>query len=279
MARLRLEWLPRIKGFQPGRLAVAALDLLLPPACVLCFAPVDAPGLLCGECFAQLSIISEPWCGCCGTPFELAWHAAEGNLCQRCIDAPPPFERARAALNYDDASRRLILPFKHGDRTEFASVLARLMARAGAELLREADAIVPVPLHRRRLFVRRYNQAALLAQSLAAIAGREVLLDVLTRSHATHSLDGKSASERWDEVANAFAVRPRRAHRIEGRRILLIDDVMTSGATTSACAGSLIQAGATGVDVLVLARVPDPRSNPVGRRFYRRRKTKATEVD
>ncbi|MGD0433745.1 MAG: ComF family protein [Acetobacteraceae bacterium] len=279
MARLRLEWLPRTKSFQPVRLAAAALDLLLPPSCVLCFTAVDAPRLLCGDCFGKLSVISEPWCGCCGAPFELAWHAVEGGLCQRCIDAPPPFERARAALNYDDASRRLVLPFKHGDRIEFASVLARLMAQAGAKLLREADVIVPVPLHRRRLFVRRYNQAALLAQALAAMTGREAILDALARSHATRSLDGKSAAERWNEVANAFAVRPRRAHLIEGRRILLIDDVMTSGATTSACADRLLEAGANAVDVLVLARVPDPRSKPVARRSYKRRKRAAAEVD
>jgi ComF family protein len=153
------------------------------------------------------------------------------------------------------------------------------MAQVGAKLLRETDVIVPVPLHRRRLFVRRYNQAALLAGALAGMTGQAVILDALVRSHATHSLDGKSAAERWYEVANAFAVRPTRAPRIEGRRILLIDDVMTSGATTSACAGTLLQAGADAVDVLVLARVPDPRSRPVRRRFYKRRKATATELD
>jgi ComF family protein len=279
MARLRLEWLPRTRRFQPRRLAAAALDLLLPPSCVLCFTPVDAPRLLCGECFAKLNVISKPWCGCCGTPFELAWHAVEGGLCQRCIDAPPPFERARAALNYDDGSRRLVLPFKHGDRTEFASVFVRLMAQAGTELLREADVIVPVPLHRRRLFVRRYNQAALLAQALSGMTGRVAVLDALARSCATDSLDGKSAAERWEEVANAFAVRPRRVHQIEGRRILLVDDVMTSGATTSACAESLLAAGADAVDVLVLARVPDPRSKSVRRRSYKWRNSIAAEVD
>src|SRR5665213_3975139 len=176
MARLLSEWLARTENFHPGRYAMAALDLLLPPTCVLCSARVDAPGLLCGACFGELTAVGAPYCACCGIPFELAWHAAQSGLCQRCIDAPPPFERARAALAYDTASRRLVLPFKHGDRIEFAPLLARFMALAGAELLRHADILVPVPLHRRRLFVRRYNQSALLARSLGRLAGRRVMV-------------------------------------------------------------------------------------------------------
>jgi len=269
------ESLPRTEVFRSSRLAsiaAAALDLLLPPTCMLCPVPVDAPGLLCGTCFGELTSGGEPCCLCCGVPFDLAWHAAEGGLCQRCIDTPPAFERARGALRYDNASRRLVLPFKHGDRIEFAPLLARLMARSGARLLREADVLVPVPLHRRRLFVRRYNQAALLAQALGSMTGRHVLVDALARVTATQNLDGKTAAERRDEVATAFAVRPRRAGRLEGRRVLLIDDVMTSGATAGACSESLLAAGAAAVDVLVAARVPDPWQDPVLRRSYRRRK-------
>ena len=272
---MRSESLPRTDVFHSSRLrsiAAAALDLLLPPTCVLCTTPVDKPGLLCGTCYDQFSAAGEPCCLCCGVPFDLAWHAAEGGLCQRCIDTPPSFERARGALLYDNASRRLLLPFKHGDRIEFATILARLMVRAGAGLLREADVLVPVPLHRRRLFVRRYNQAALLAQVLGSMSRRPVLLDALARVTATQNLDGKTAAERRDEVATAFAVRPRRAGLLEGRRVLLIDDVMTSGATAAACSESLLGAGAAAVDVLVAARVPDPRRDPVLRRAYRRRK-------
>ena len=259
MVPLLSEWLPRTECFRPARLGAAALDLLLPPTCILCSAQVDAPGLLCGACFGELNAIGAPFCECCGVPFELAWHAAEGGLCQHCVDTPPPFERARAALNYDKASRRLVLPFKHGDRIEFAAILARLMVRAGAILLREADFLVPVPLHRRRLFVRRYNQAALLARALRRMTGRPVMVDALVRRHATRTLGGKSAAERREEVAGAFAVRPRRASLLEGRRILLIDDVMTSGATAAACAETLLAAGAGGVDVLVAVQVPDRR--------------------
>lgn len=265
-------WRPATERFSPLRLVTAALDVLLPPGCVLCSAPVDAPGLLCGACFGELRTSGEPCCACCGAPFELSWQAAEGGLCPRCIDAPPPFERARAALAYDRAARRLVLPFKHGDRTEFAPVLARLMAGAGAALLRDADVIVPVPLHRGRLFVRRYNQAALLAWSLGRRAGRAVMPDALTRRRATKSLGGKSAAERKDTVAGAFAVRPRRMGQVEGRRVLLIDDVMTSGATVTACADCLLAAGAGAVDVLVAVRVPDPRLDAGQLRYRRRRK-------
>jgi len=271
MVPLLSEWLPRTDRFRPARIVAAVLDLLLPPSCILCSAMVDAPGLLCGGCFGELSFVDGPCCGCCGVPFELAWHAAEGGLCQRCLDAPPPFERARAALRYDNASRRLVLPFKHGDRIEFAPVLARLMAQAGAGLSREADIIVPVPLHRRRLFVRRYNQSALLAWALGRMTGRHVIVDALRRIRATQNLDGKSAAERRDEVAAAFTVRPRRAGLLRDRRILLIDDVMTSGATAAACSEALLAGGASAVDVLVAVRVPDPRRDPVMRRPYRRR--------
>jgi ComF family protein len=262
----------------PVRIVRAAFDLLLPPSCLLCGSPVDADGLLCGECFGKLSMIGEPCCGCCGAPFELTVQAVEGNLCQRCVDVAPPFERARAALNYDAVSRRLVLPFKHGDRTEMAGLLARLMAHAGERLLRDADLLVPVPLHRWRLFKRKYNQAALLATRLGRLSGRDVLLNALSRGRPTRSLDGRSAAERREEVAGAFSLTPGKAALIEGRAILLVDDVMTSGATVSACAEVLLAGGAASVDVLAAVRVPDPRKVVVRRRRRRRRSTQAGRV-
>jgi ComF family protein len=274
MARLLSAFRPRTEIFQPRRLVTAALNVLLPPTCVLCVTPVDAPGLLCGDCFGGLDLLGEPCCVCCGAPFEFPWHAAEGGLCQRCLDTPPAFERARAAMNYDAASRRLILPFKHGDRTEFARLLARLMAGAGGRLLSGCDVLVPVPLHRRRLFTRRYNQSALLARVLGRMSGRPVVVDALRRNAATETLGGKSAAERRDEVAGAFTVRQRREARISGRRVLLIDDVMTSGATANECAKCLLEAGAAAVDVLVAVRVPDPRQYGTARRRFRRRRLK-----
>jgi ComF family protein len=169
------------------------------------------------------------------------------------------FRQARAALRYDDQARRLILPLKHCDRVELASILAPMMSRAGAALLQRAEVLVPVPLHRQRLFRRKYNQAAILAFAVGRLAVRPVLPDAIVRTRRTASLDDKSPQERAREVAGSFVVRSLRLPRIVGRTILLIDDVMTSGSTADACAAALLDAGAVAVDVLVAARVPDPR--------------------
>jgi ComF family protein len=237
------------------------LDLVLPPHCVACDEMVDRPGLLCADCFRRTGFITEPFCARCGVPFASVGLGGVDHLCPVCRAAPPVFQRARAALRYDAQGRRLILPFKHADRTEIAMALAPHMARAGAALLEECDLLVPVPLHRGRLFHRRYNQAGLLATAVARIAGRRCLLDALQRRRATESLGEKSAAERAVEVGGAFVVRASRVGGVAGRRVLLIDDVMTSGATANACAGALLAAGTRLVDVLVAARVPDPRLN------------------
>ena len=237
----------------------AVLDLLLPPECATCDTPVAAPGLFCAACFQRANFVTDPCCRCCGVPFTHAGQGTIGALCPTCAEDPPAFARARAALRYDAHARRRILPLKHADRTDLARTLAPLMARAGAALLREADILVPVPLHRARLFQRRYNQAALLARALSRSSGLPTIPDALIRIRPTTALGDKSARERMEEVGGAFALRPARAAAIAGRRILLIDDVMTSGATADACARALLDAGAGAVDVLVAARVPDPR--------------------
>ena len=235
------------------------LDALLPPQCPTCDQPVDAPGQFCAACFGNTAFLTEPLCRRCGVPFETAAQGGPGRLCPACRDHPPPWRQARAALRYDDQARRLLLPFKHGDRTELATVLARHMARAGAALLHGADLLIPVPLHRRRLLARRYNQSALLAGALARLSARPAVLDALIRQRPTPSLDGMGAAARAEALRDAFAVRPRRRQQIDGARVLLIDDVMTSGATAAACARALLAAGALDVDVLAAARVPDPR--------------------
>lgn len=216
-------------------------------------------GQVCAACFGRTNLISAPLCDRCGVPFASASQAGADALCPACRAHPPVFRQARAALRYDEHARRLILPLKHADRVELAPVLAGMMLRAGAVLLARADVLVPVPLHRRRLFRRKYNQAAVLAFALGRISGGRVLPDALMRTRATAPLDEKTPEERAREVAGSFQVRPTRQGRIAGQAVLLIDDVMTSGATANACAAALIDAGARSVDVLAAARVPDPR--------------------
>jgi len=241
------------------RLGVAVLDALLPPACLTCDAPVESQGTLCGACFGGLHLLTPPFCRRCGVPFLHAGQGDATGLCRTCREHPPAYDTARAALRYDEGSKRLLLPFKHADRTELAAPLAARMARAGADLLARAELLAPVPLHRWRLAARRYNQAALLAARLARLSRRPCIPDLLRRVGATPALDHRSATERAALLAGAFAVPPRLRDRVEGRRVLLVDDVMTSGATAEACARILLAAGAAGVDVLAAARVPDPR--------------------
>jgi len=252
--------LNRLKsGF--GRAPEKLLDVLLPPHCLTCDAQVERQGSFCATCFSGLNLISAPFCARCGVPFA---HEGEADrapdgalLCTPCLTRAPGFAVARAALRYDEGAKRLILPFKHADRTEMAVPLARLMARAGAEMLAEADLLAPVPAHWRRLIARRYDQAALLAQRLGRLSGRRVVPDLLRRTRATLPLGDKGAAERAALVADAFSVA--RPARVAGKRVLLVDDVMTSGATAEACARALLAAGATRVEVLAAARVPDPR--------------------
>lgn len=229
-----------------GRLA---LDLLLPPQCLGCGALVDEPGALCASCWGGVQFLGEPLCAVCGFPFEL--DPGPGTLCGACRASPPPYRRARAVMRYDDASKNLILRFKHADRTDAAPAFGRWLARAGEALLADAEVIAPVPLHRWRLFHRRYNQAGLLAAQLGHFA--EVVPDLLTRHRHTPTQGGMDRSGREGNVKGAFTVA--RPHLVRGRSVLLVDDVLTTGATLAECARVLLRAGAQAVDVLALARV------------------------
>jgi ComF family protein len=229
------------------------VNLVLPLRCAKCGVPVGEAGTLCPACWADLTFITTPLCACCGMPFSFA--APGDSRCASCIATPPPFHRARAALVYDEGCRGLILGFKHSDRTDLAPIFGRWLARAGAELLAEADFLVPVPLHRWRLFRRRYNQAALLAHALGRESGVATLPDLLVRRRATPSQGGLGRRGRARNVAGAFALGRRGRHLVPGRTFLLIDDVHTTGATLAECAKLLVRAGAARVEVLTLARV------------------------
>lgn len=237
----------------PFPVARHLLDLLLPPGCMLCGALVAEPGKLCPDCWSTLDFIAEPCCPCCGLPFPLP--VPSGMLCAACLARPPLFRRARAALAYGAGGRDLVLRFKRADRTDLAAGLADLMRLAGADLLRHCDLIAPVPLHRRRLWRRRYNQSALLALALGRRAGLPVVPDLLERVRATPSLGGLNRAERQRALRRAIRVAPRRAELAAGRAVLLVDDVYTTGATAKACIRALMAAGARAVDILTLTRV------------------------
>ena len=192
--------------------------------------------------------------------FGAAGQGGGRQTCTPCRERPPAWGAARAALRYDEQGKRIVLPLKYADRVQNARALAPHMLRAGAALVAAADWLVPVPLHRRRLLARRYNQAALLAQAVARLGGRPALLDGLQRVRITAPLGEKSPAERVAELAGAFAVRPSRRTQLADSRVLLVDDILTSGATAEACTRVLLAAGVLRVDVLAAARTPDPRS-------------------
>jgi len=236
-----------------ARIAGRMLDVLFPPCCLKCGAELEASGALCAVCWPQIRFIAPPHCACCGLPF--AYDVGANALCGACVQDPPVFDRARAVFVYDDISRDLVLTFKHADQTQSAPGYGKWLARAGAELLADADLLVPVPLHRRRLFARRYNQAALLVHALAKETGRTAAPDALIRIKKTQPHIDMGRTARRQNVAGAFRVHPKWVRALDGARVVLIDDVFTTGATVSSCARVLRAAGAVRVDVLTLSRV------------------------
>lgn len=228
---------------------------IYPPQCVMCDAQTEVDFALCGACWAQTPFIDGLCCDCCGAPLLGQGPAEEGVLCDDCMIVARPWSRGRSAMVYKDTARHFVMSFKHGDRTDLARAAAPWMVRAGRSIIGEDSFIVPVPLHRFRLFRRKYNQAALLAQRIARLTGATYLPDALVRPKATAPLEGHSKDGRFKALAGAIAPHPKRGTQVAGKSIVLIDDVMTSGATFAAATEALYSAGAADVCVLALARV------------------------
>jgi ComF family protein len=232
-----------------------ALDIALPPLCPACREPVEGQAL-CPACWSKLSFITRPYCERLGIPF--VYDPGPGILSMEAIAAPPAYQRARAAVRFDEISRALVHALKYSDRLDLAPMMGRWLSHAGRELLAEADALVPVPLHWRRLWARRFNQSAMLAAAISAESGVPIATGLLRRVKPTAQQVGLSRTERAANVQGAFRVPPEARGGVAGRRSVLVDDVLTSGATVDGCARALLRAGAANVDVLIFARVAEP---------------------
>lgn len=232
----------------------AALDLALPTLCPGCREPVEGRGL-CPACWSKLSFITRPYCERLGIPF--VYDPGPGILSMEAIADPPAYQRARAAVRFGEISRTLVHALKYSDRLDLAPMMGHWINHAGREILAKADALVPVPLHWRRLWARRFNQSAMLAAAISAESGVPVAAGVLKRVKPTAQQVGLSRSERAANVQGAFRVPTAGKGQVTGRRLVLVDDVLTSGATVDGCARALLRAGAANVDVLVFARVAE----------------------
>lgn len=237
-----------------GRAAVDwPVRLFFPPTCLGCRRHVAAPGSLCPACWPKLRSIEKPWCEILGTPFS--HDMGEGAVSPAALADPPPFARARSAVIYDGVARDLVQGLKFRDRTEYAPWMARWMMRAGRELLADADMLTCVPLHRRRFLARTFNQSAELARALGDLSGLAFDPGLVVRTRSTRQQVGLRQKEREDNVRNAFAAPEEARIRLAGRRVLLVDDVYTTGATVIAVTRALRRGGAAKVDVLTFARV------------------------
>lgn len=240
--------------------ATKLLDAVLPSQCVHCHDFVAQPGLVCGACWSELSFIEHPLCDHLGTPF--VFDPGPDVLSAEAQKRPRSWSRARAAVEYGDVAKSLIHGLKYHDRAEGLDLLARTMVRAGREMLAEADLVVPVPLHKVRQWQRRFNQSAELARRIAALSGVAFEPTLLKRVRATRQQAGLQSRQRRDNVNGAFAVDEAGSAALFDRRVVLVDDVMTTGSTLEACSRVLLDAGCSRVDVLVFALVNNSSNEP-----------------
>jgi ComF family protein len=239
----------RVLG-QAGR---ALVEVVYPPACIACGRAIGTPHGLCAACWAGLRFIERPYCERLGTPF--AADLGLSLVSPAAIADPPVYARARAVARYEETARTLVHRLKYGDRLDTARALGAMLARAGAELARDCDLIVPVPLHRTRLWWRRFNQSMELARPVAETFGKPLDGSLLLRVKRTAPQVGLSRNQRGLNLQGAFRVPPEARARLKGRRVLLVDDVVTTGATANAASRALLRGGASAVDVLAFARV------------------------
>lgn len=230
----------------------AVVDTVLPPRCAASGEIVEQQGMISNSVFRDLNFIMDPMCRICGAPF--AYDMGEGACCASCLDLAPGYDTARSALVYDDVSRKIILKFKHADQLHIVHTFSPWLLQVGTDMLSAADYIIPVPLHRGRLLKRRYNQAGMIAKMLSNKTDVTWLPDALVRKRATLSQGHLGAKDRYANVKGAFALKPDVANRFSGKTIVLVDDVLTSGATVSECAKILKSSGASQVHVLTVAR-------------------------
>lgn len=231
----------------------SVIRAIYPSHCVACDSPSEGDFGLCGPCWRETHFIGATICDKCGTQLP-GDHVANDLICDDCMTIARPWDKGRAVLAYTGVGRKLVLSLKHGDRTDLAHPVSQWMARLTAPLLKGDTILVPVPLHRFRLIKRRYNQAALLANALSGVLGREACVDALLRTRNTAPLKGHSRDARFAALSEAIRANPDRAGVIRGKHILLVDDVMTSGATLAACTEACMSVGARSVDILTLAR-------------------------